>query len=652
MQRRSFVMSSMALPLAAHQALAAVTPPATTQGTTTQGTGGPLLMRGKRSLFQRVIIRPGAMLYPHQAGGTPRPVPGFTVFYVYDRRRDPQQGGLAWLQVGRGLDGKVEGWIAADKAIDWAHTMVAAFTNPAGRAPVLFLESEIEARRLILDARAGERAQSLLQAARAQRPGPVVAVEPSTFVDMSKHFYLLPILKADEITPEVGVSLRLLEVVSATADAPGPAVQEPARPADYKAVVVFVIDTTLSMQPYIDRTRNAVRAVVRAIGASAAAENFRFGLIGYRDSLADSPGLEYAAKVFATPEFSQPLQAIEAAISDVRESPASSTSFDEDPIFGLKTAIEGVEWKNFDARYIVLVTDAGARGPTHPNSLTGMDIPEIRALLSSQRIAVFAIHLLTPAGRVRNNHDKAREQYRQLTATPGTDALYYAVPEGAPESFADTVTKLSATLVRRAAETAGRPVAGLPEATDERMAQQVAVVSEAMRLAWLGRVEGARAPDVVHGFTTDRDLANREVASLDVHVLLTRNQLSDLQMALRRILETGLAGGLAPEKFFTDLRTAFAAAARDPARIGQLERLGNVLGEYLEGLPYQSQIMEITEADWLAMGAVAQSTVLYSIEGKLRLYQEYAMRTDLWVDLGGTRSPGEAMYPVPIDDLP
>jgi hypothetical protein len=633
MQRRLLLLSGLAMPFVARAAPAA-----------------PLLMPGKRSLFQRVIVRPGAMLFPRPGVGTPRPVPGFTVFYVYDRRQDGAQR-AAWLQVGRGTDGNVEGWIVAERAIDWLHAMVAAFTDRAGRTPVLFLETEQDARRLILDARAGERAKRLLEAARAGQPGPVIAIEPENFIDISKQFYLLPILRAQVIDREVGGSLRLLEVVSATAD-PQPAPKQEARPAEYKAAVVFLIDTTLSMQPYIDRTRNAVRAIVRAIGTSSAAENFRFGLIGYRDSLADNPGLEYDAKIFAKPDLALPLQSIEAAIADVRESPASSTSFIEDPIGGLKLALDSIDWEPFAARFIVLITDAGARGPGHRNSMTGLDIPDIRTLLASRGIAVFAIHLLTPAGRVRNDHDRARAQYRVLTATTRADALYYAVPEGAPEAFADTVTRLSAALVRHAVETAGRPVQGLPEASDPKMEEQVAVVSEAMRLAWLGRVEGTRAPDIVHGFTTDRDLAAPTVTSLDVRVLLTRNQLSDLQSALRRILETGLAGSLAPNKFFADLRTAFAAAARDPARIAQLDRLGDVLGEYLEGLPYQSQIMDITEADWLAMGAVAQSTVLYGIEGKLRLYQEYAARPDLWVDLGGSRSAGEAMYPVPLDALP
>jgi serine/threonine-protein kinase PpkA len=639
MRRRPFVLSCLAAPLLSRIAAA--------QART------PLLMEGKRSLYQRVIVRPGAMLLQGVGAAAPRPVPGFSVFYVYDRQKVVNGQAGDWVQVGRGADGHVDGWLPADKAIDWPHTMVAAFTNPSGRAPVLFLESEVEERRLILDAKAGEQAERMRQAVLENNPGPVVAVEPQKFVDISKNFYLLPILKATLIDREVGGSLRLLEVISATAEQQVPAT--PAKPvpaAEYKAAVVFLIDTTLSMQPYIDRTRNAVRSIVQAIGQSPASQNFRFGLIAYRDSKADNPGLEYDTWIVAKPDFSHSLEDFEKAIASVRESPVSSTGFDEDPIGGLKAAIDGIDWTAFSAKFVVLITDAGARKSTHPFSMTRMDIPEIHQLLQSSGIAVFAIHLLTPAGKARRDHEPARAQYEQLTRFNAADSLYFPVPDGATDAFAKTVNALSASLIRHAAETAGHPVANVGEPADPRMEQQVAIVNEAMRLAWLGRIENARAPDIVHAFTTDRDLAAPTIISLDVRVLLTRNQLSDLRDALKRILAAGLAGQMQPEKFFVALRTAFAAAARDPDRIPHLDRIGGVIGEYIEGLPYQSEIMDITEADWLAMGALAQSTVLNDVAAKLRLYEEYAAHADLWVDLSGTRTPGEAMFPVPIEALP
>lgn len=609
----------------------------------------PLLIEGKQSLFQRVIARPGATLSPRPDGQGAHAVPGFTVYYVYAR---PPGGDAARIEVGRTADGHPEGWLEGAKAIEWKHAMVAAFTSPAGRQPVLFLRTERDERLLMMDSQAGQRAQALRSAATTPGadPGPVIAVEPAAAVDFSRNFYLMPILSAERIERESGPPLRLLQVISAPAEprrAPGP----PATPAQFKAGVVFVLDTTISMQPYIDRTREAIRGVVASIGGTPLRDNFRFGLVAYRDSLEDSPGLEYSTKVFGKPDFGQPADTINAGVATAREATASSNGFDEDAIGGIKAALDEIDWSPMAGRFIVLITDAGARRAQHPHSLTHLDIAEIRELAKAKGVAVFAIHLLTPEGRARRNHEPAAAQYQELTQFGAAGPLYFPVQNGAPEAFARTVQDLTRSLLSQVGEAAGHPVAPGPAAAPAIEAA-ARVVGEAMRLTYVGRQEDTQAPDVVRSWTTDRDLADPTVSSLDVRVLLTRNQLSDLARSLQAILQAGLAGRTEPRTFFTQLRATFAAAARDPQRITGAQRIGALLGEYLDDLPYQSEIMDIGEADWIAMGAIAQRTILNSIEAKLRLYQEFQSNADLWVDLSGSRAAGEALFPVPIEALP
>lgn len=608
----------------------------------------PLLMPGKQSLYQRVIARPGATLSAAADGAGARPMPGFTVFYVYGR-----PAGGTRIEVGRAADGRAEGWLEDAKAIDWKHTMVAAFTNPAGRQPLLFLRTERDERLLMMDVQAGQKANALRAAALAAGPGgdpgPVLAIEPQRVVDFSRNFYLMPILSAERIEREFGPPLRLLEVISAPAEPPRPPAP-PAAASGFKAGVVFVLDTTISMQPYIDRTREAIRGIVASIGSSPVRDNFRFGLVAYRDSLADSPGLEYSTRIYGKPDFNQPADTINTGVATAREATASSNGFDEDPIGGIKAALDEIDWSPMAGRYIVLITDAGARTATHPHSLTHLNIGEIRELAKARGVAVFAIHLLTPEGRARRNHEPAAAQYQELTQFSGTRPLYFPVPNGAPDAFARTVQDLTRSLLAQVGEAAGRPVAGPPPSP--AIAESVRVVAEAMRLTYLGRAENTQAPDVVRSWTTDRDLTDPAVASLDIRVLLTRNQLSDLARSLQAVLQAGLAGRTEPRTFFTQLRSTFAAAARDPQRIAGATRIGALLGEYLDDLPYQSEVMDIQEADWLAMGAIAQRTVLNNIEAKLRLYQEFQSNTDLWVDLSGTRAAGEALFPVPIEALP
>lgn len=611
----------------------------------------PLLIEGKQSLFQRVIARPGATLSPRPDGQGAHPVPGFTVYYVYARPPgDVGRSETGRIEVGRTADGRPEGWLEGAKAIEWKHAMVAAFTSPAGRQPVLFLRSERDERLLMMDSQAGQRARDLRAAAAGADPGPVIAVEPAAAVDFSRNFYLMPILSAERIEREFGPPLRLLQVISAPAEPQRPP-SAPAPRAQFKAGVVFVLDTTISMQPYIDRTREAIRGVVASIGGTPLRDNFRFGLVAYRDSLEDSPGLEYSTKLFGTPDFGQPADSINTGVATAREATASSNGFDEDAVGGIKAALDEIDWSPMAGRFIVLITDAGARRAQHPHSLTHLDIAEIRELAKAKGVAVFAIHLLTPEGRARHDHEPAAAQYQELTQFGAAGPLYFPVANGAPDAFARTVQDLTRALLSQVGEAAGHPVAAGPAAAPAIEAA-ARVVGEAMRLTYVGRAENTQAPDVVRSWTTDRDLADPTVSSLDVRVLLTRNQLSDLARSLQTILQAGLAGRTEPRSFFTQLRATFAAAARDPQRIGSAQRIGALLGEYLDDLPYQSEIMDIGEADWIAMGAIAQRTILNSIEAKLRLYQEFQSNADLWVDLSGSRAAGEALFPVPIEALP
>ncbi|MFT8417263.1 MAG: vWA domain-containing protein [Acetobacter sp.] len=605
----------------------------------------PLLQPGKHSLYQRVITRPGATIAADAKGTDAKPVDGFEVFYVFSRDNGR-------VLVGRAMAGPTLGWIEESRTIVWSHAMIAAFTNPAGRNRALFLDTAQHEQAMLTADDSAQQAGHLLSDAQSGKPGSVVALEPENYVDITKNFYLLPILEATTTDRESGPSVHMLHVISAPSapsDVHPPASPEALR--KFRAALVFVIDTTASMQPYIDQTRAAIGDIVHTVQNTAVSQNFRFGLIAYRDSLADTPGLEYATKVYATPDLAQPIDAVLPAIAGVRDATVSSSSFDEDAVAGVRAAIDNISWDQFGGRYMVLITDAGARGGEDPHSVTHLGIEEARQLAATKGIALFVVHLLTPAGDSVHDHVHAAAQYRALSKFGTAGSLYYPVAGGSPEAFRPVVQSLSTSLLQQVADTTGRPLAGL---TPEGMKAdpKTAVVSQAMRLAYLGREQKTAAPDVVESYTADRDPADALHKALEIRVLLTRNQLSDLAASLKNILDAGIAGRTTPETFFTQLQSAFAATARNPSEIRHIDKLGPLLGEYLDGLPYKSDIASITQDSWLAMGAIAQRTILNNIESRLRLYEEYESRPDLWVHLGHSQDQGEAVYPVPLEALP
>jgi serine/threonine-protein kinase PpkA len=647
--------------LAGRPALAAPpsAPPNTPPNTPPGGPPGatprlPLLIPGKQSLYQRVITRPGAMLTAQPGGGGGRPVAGFSIFYVYAR----QGGDGGSIEIGRTADGHTEGWIPTERAIDWEHTMIGAFTNPAHRQPVLFLNSADAVRRVLLDPDPAAQSQQLRAGVTAGNPGPVIAIEPTgAYANIDERFYLLPILSAQMVQRDRGGAERVLEVVSAPADSGTPRPPPNDALANFRAGLVFLVDTTMSMQPFIELTRTEIRNTVDAIGQTALRDKFRFGLVAYRDSLADTPALEYATRVYAQPDFSQPPGAILPAIAAVQEARVSSLGFDEDPLGGLKTAIDEINWSNLAGRFVVLVTDSGARTARHPHSLTHMDIDEMRAKAKQAGVTVFVIHLLTEEGRRLGDHPHARAQYLELTRQDSGDPLYFPVEGGTPANFAVVAQQLVNGLLQQVSAITHVPVPALAHQgaaappPSAAMQERLRVVAEAARLAYLGRVEHTEAPDIIRAWTTDVDLADPSITALDVRLLLSRNQLSNLTDRLQHILDAMNVSGMAPQDMFSSLREAFATAARGQ-NTAMARTLGGLLNEYLADLPYQSQIASIDEADWLGNGDVYRENIRSHVESCVAFYQDRQTRPETWFDLTHSGQPGEAVTPIPIDQLP
>ena len=618
----------------------------------------PLLMEGRSALFQRVILRPGARLAERPDANAPaQPTPGFGVFYVYARQGS---GADAWLEIGAAQDGRTQGWVPAERTIDWKQTMVLAFNNPAGRERAMFFREAETPRALWLNTRGGAaEATRLREAARANTEGPVIALEPENFIDITRQFYLLPIISAQRVENEAAQEARLLEVISAPAQAAPPPPADPDALRNYRGSVVFVVDTTISMGPYIDRTREALKRVVDRIRDTAVRDNFRFGMVAFRDHLGGNPRLEYVTRMVSLPDLAEASDAILPRLSQLAEARESNEGFDEDSLAGIKLALDEVPWQQYGGRFIILVTDAGARDAKDPRGQTQMGPDEIRQLAQSEakQVAIYTIHLKTPEGRI--NHGRAERQYRELTRFGAAGELYYPINEGNMGQFGQTVDALTDALLAQVAAAVGRPIAGIraPQTVAERrISEQAEIVGTAMRLSYLGRTTQQTAPDVVRSFVLDQELnpadPRPERRPLDVRVLLTRNQLSDLATTLRSIIQAQAAARLSPESFFERVRAAAAATARDPRRMAEFQRLGGAFGEFLQDLPYQSQIMEFTQDEWNSMGAGRRTEIVNALEAKLRLYEEFNRQPSLWVSFDGGRNPGEAMYPVPLDALP
>lgn len=631
----------------------------------------PLLQAGKKTLYQRVLTTPSCQLTDSPAPQQGKAQPAFTRFYVYQRQGS---GAEEWLQVGPDSYGKTVGWIKASCAVDWKMQMTLALTNPAGRDPLLFFKDEATLEKVF----GAKDPATLLKPIRAnlsskgQDPN-VLAREPDYAVDLDKNFYLLPVLEAKEIFTEKGFQVRVLNVASVTAkDKESPAKtsakQEQHMLKGFSAAVVFVIDSTISMGPYIDRTREAVRKVYQQIEQEKLGDQVKFGLVAFRSNTKEVPALEYVSKLFVDPSKVKGGDDFLNKVSSLKQASVSSPRFDEDAYAGVMQALDQVDWNNFGARYVVLITDAGALAGDDPLSSTGLNAEQVRLEAQYRGVAIYGLHLKTPSGA--KNHDTAEAQYRDLTQNAYLNKpLYYPVNAGDVNEFGQKVDALAEAITAQVkAAYKGDMAAGSALGADANYAKaddkgkkdpllkDAELLGHAMRLAYLGEVSGSSAPPVFKAWISDRDPVRQNVPTTDVRVLLTKGQLSDLSDVVKQIADAANQGLISPSDMFERLRSVAATMGQDPNQLKQNSKasLGQMglMAEYLEGLPYKSEVLSLDEETWKGMEGLEQEKFIRRLNTKLKYYQRYNADVDRWVSLAQGSDPRDHVYPVPLEALP
>ncbi|USP49125.1 vWA domain-containing protein [Alcaligenes faecalis] len=638
----------------------------------------PLLQEGKKTLYQRVLTTPSCRLFSSETDQQGKPVPAFSRFYIYQRK---EQGGAERVQVGPDSQGKTVGWLDKACTVDWKMQLTLAFTNPANRDRMLFFKDRALLEKVLDTPDPATLVAPMRQALRkdAQTEG-VLAQEPEYFVDVQEQFYLLPVLSGEEVMTENGFRTRLLNVASVTKHTADQkeseaAKQEPEQAQDqdaaqrtsqikgFSAAVVFVIDSTISMDPYIDRTREAVRKVYAKVEEQGLSEQVKFGLIAFRSNMEAAPGIEYLTHVYADPNTVTSSEDFLSKVSGLKQAKVSTVAYDEDAYAGVLEALDKVNWNNFGARYVVLITDAGALEGNNKYSSTGLDAPQLRIEAAKPGVAIYTLHLKTPSGK--NNHAKAEDQYRELSTYGGTQtSLYYPVNAGDVNQFGKMVDNLATALTEqvKVAYQGGDAIGSAARAqetgdtTTDQMLTDAELIGHAMRLAYLGKTTGTTAPEVFHAWISDRDLVRQNIPTTDVRVLLTKAQLSDLSDVVKQILDAANEGMISPTDMFNRLRSVAAAMGADPSTLKQekgtkLAELG-LMSEYLEDLPYQSAVLTLDEDTWTSWDALSQEKFIRDLSTKLRYYERYNADADRWVSLAEGADARDDVYPVPLEMMP
>nr|WP_320010209.1 vWA domain-containing protein [uncultured Desulfobulbus sp.] len=696
----------------------------------------PMKIEGKQSLPLRVLSRAFSTIYkgPGKENGTVMEnVPAFQTYFVYQKK-----GGQSdldtqiWYEVGSDNRGTILGWMSSDDAFEWKQTMCLSYTHPEGRYPVLMFDHQAELKKLT--AMAPEQRQAAveeyyLNIAMGDVPPdfPIVTVEPKKAVDITKEFYLLPILQFEEIELD-NREARLLKLAAVTAEEADArtssdirknkeylhkAVQEKnavdAKTLDKLAVdIVWVMDTTNSMMPYINETMKVVQDASKKISANAElAKAVRFGIWGYRDSM-EIPDIGYNVKNY-TPEM-QNIEQFTSTLKTVDVTKVGSQGYAEDVYSGVNGAVDKTSWTPNALRFVILVGDAPAHELGHKWNSSGQSATTLRNLANDRNITLLTIHIKDPDPRAEEYHYTAEDQFMTLSTNRGVagEPAYFATSSknlagfeemtkmvtgsiiGLLEKVGEEKEKMVAAAKAPAPAIAAKgpgqataatsattgpisdfdvPESGLKmdlfaenqltgddEEADEQRENQskTDAALKAAFVQWIGSQTGAQAPRDVVAWVTDKDLLTTDIQALEVRLLINKQQLDSLRETLKTILAAGRKGQISGEDFFSSLQAAAATTARDPEMIKRAKSLAQsgLVPEFLVGLPYTSRIMDMTNELWSSWSVDEQDMFLADLEARIMAYETIHDGPEGWVQLNKSDEPGDYVYPISLELLP
>ncbi|MBD3786631.1 MAG: VWA domain-containing protein [Sphingomonadales bacterium] len=444
---------------------------------------------------------------------------------------------------------------------------------------------------------------------------------------------------------------------------------------DFKVGVAFVIDTTRSMGPYIDRAKRFVRDISDGLASRGLQDQFDFALVGYRDNTDAAKDVGYLRQVFR--DFGGPTEGMTLSSSIERMQPASAPTLNwrEDAFAGIDMAIGGLNWGAVDTRLVFLITDASPRSVGDDLASDRRMGPEtINALAAQRNISLFVLHMQTEetatvslSSEGYDDTERGKQLYGRMSQT-GDAAIskYFSVQGQTEQAFADSLHLVAGLVIDQlsklsqagslsrpetimddpliAALSAGGPVV-IDDSKDAPLVA-AAVAGEIFRYQteYLGARSGVEAPDFYRAWAADKDISHPDRRALSVSVFVTREQLGDLAQRLSDIVDRLRQKELGMGDFFSSVQAEAGSAAVDPT-------FGSFLPSYLEDLPYGSKFINMTAGTWDDLGQIGRDQLLDEVEAKLASYNRIYATQDGWITLD-ERALEDQVYPLPLRDLP
>ncbi len=611
----------------------------------------------RKTAVSRVLAKggkSGATLYVQPNSHSPVArdnVQQYEAFGVIDSTEDST--GERWYQVTEEYVPKIKprnwsanpiGWIAENQVIPWQRAVVMRFTNSYNREPSLFFDPPKPVLNLMQETK-DVREQELrniraqLESGQGGASG-VVAMEPQVGAGQEQ-MIMYPVLDfyasgdRDDLRID-GKFARLLEVAARTRTG-----ESEGEKGSVAIDIVFVMDTTNSMKPYLENVLAATEEFAKAHTDDA----LRFGFIGYQDDDSQFDYHPYPTKAFTTrtlpaDEFVRILAQVKA-----QETPVKGDDIPEAVFEGVDAALESGQWREDAIKIVFLVGDA-------PGKEKLLNTTILRDKASVRQIRLFAFHLKNSA--VSKNWDnESRKQYTQLssfsegTGGSGQAQNYLRTVDAGAAQFCQTISENfqeglnSLNTIRT-----GGPLPSVePGSLSELIFQQAALL-----LADKSLPEGE-----VRGWVCDKVLTNPDREALAPMILLTETELEELEARVRELKEIGekaLRGDGGTTLDFFDLVSKNSRFTMvDPTAVKFRDAFAAPLG--ISKLPYKSDIMAKDRSDFENPDRVQE--FIRKMNNKILHYDDLKRKrsdTTVWKKMSAGARDRDRVVGVELNQLP
>jgi len=514
-----------------------------------------------------------------------------------------------FYQVGKEPNSAI-GWLPANVVAEWDHRLCLNFTPLVGRQPALVYESK-------------DKANTALVAGVADRQK-AVAEEPGD-TSGNRYSMLLPVLEKQKVTTggqikqayRIGFLSGNEQPTSLSSNGPAPSDSSSAKELALLEVV-FVMDATGSMQPYIDGAKQVIQSISQSVRGMREAGT-RFGLVCYRDYIDNQSAMEYVVKRYA-PLDRNLSNTLEILNHQVRKASVSSEDYPEAMFDGLYAAITETNWNKDKSslRIVVLVGDASAHPSGDRKNPHNYSLSQMTKTAQDNRVRIIAI-------KIRSGEDDDeihREQMQKLAQGESAEVGGVFEEIDGSANVGDYIQALTAKIETEI----GRMGTLVQAVHDPTIVQALPSDEKAIILNNL-KTTGGTGADFREGWISERSPEGK--LQVKPYVFFP---FDDMALSIF-YLQTALT--LAKSSTDKIQRTL---AQTVNTQTGEKWEEGETLETHYKkklGLPATSNLLRFSLKDIATWGEQRRKDLAESLKGKIKLLETHRDDAGNWYKLGG-----------------